>query len=92
MNELKEILKEYDNIEIIKEENNIIYFKIEDFEYLEYIIYYRNEFLIIENRIIEENEYSILYMINIILYDEIDKYRYKRKIQYFIDEIIDLLN
>lgn len=92
MNELKEILKDYDNIKIIKRENNIIYFKIEDFEYLEYIIYYRNEFLIIENRIIEENEYSILYMINIILYDELEKYRYKRKIQYFIDEIIDLLN
>ena len=92
--ELKEILKEYDNIEIIREENNIIYFQFKDYEFLQYRIYYKNEFLYIENRLSDnkDNEFSILCIMNYDLYKYFSDREYKKKIQYYIDEIIDIMN
>lgn len=95
MNELKKIIDRYNDIfndiQDIREENNIIYFKIENYDYLEYRIYYKNEFLIIENRLLDDdknNEFNILIMINILLYENLSDIEYRDKIISFLSEIL----
>lgn len=92
---LKDILNRYneifDELKDIREENNIIYFKIDNFDYLEYKIYYKNEFLIIENRLLNDennNEFNILIMINIILYENLSDIEYRDKIISYLSEIL----